>query len=90
MGSSPDEPRHKDLRHSSLRYSHQTDTTELAFTNFPVDAITELEPVEDPDDDNPDDAPGDLGDPDDNPDDETPEKSDDEVRDELTGQKRLF
>lgn len=63
-------------------------------TNFPVDAITELEPVEDPDDDNPDDAQGDLGDPDDNPDDnpddETPEKSDDEVRDELTGQKRLF
>ena len=31
MESSPDEPHHKDLRHSSLRYSHQTNTTGLAY-----------------------------------------------------------
>ena len=63
-------------------------------TNYPVDTITELTPAEEPEIDT------DLPDPSDTSDQSDPsdtsdspdfvEKSDDEVRDELTGQKRLF
>ena len=59
-------------------------------TTFTLDSVRELEPTRQPD---PDDAPSDAGG--ENPGDEEPQdltdgKSDDEVRDELTGQLRLF
>ncbi|MCM1355407.1 MAG: DNA gyrase/topoisomerase IV subunit A [Staphylococcus sp.] len=67
-------------------------------TTFSIDHITELEPVntDDSDDDDDENRPVEGGDPDSSPtpgdsDPEIePERSDDEVRDELTGQHRLF
>ena len=64
-------------------------------TTFAIDHITELEPVitDDTDDDDDEVTPSDSAAPDLNPADDPdiePERSDDEVRDELTGQQRLF
>ena len=61
-------------------------------TTFAVDAIEELEPKEvaETDDDGTDAPTADIDDIGDEIDAEEPEKSDDEVRDEITGQQRIF
>ncbi len=61
-------------------------------TTFAIDAIEELEPKEvvETDDDDTDAPTADIDDIGDEIDAEEPEKSDDEVRDEITGQQRIF
>ena len=61
-------------------------------TTFAIDAIEELEPKEvaETDDDGTDAPTADIDDIGDEIDAEEPEKSDDEVRDEITGQQRIF
>ena len=59
-------------------------------TTYAIDKVTELEPLEDPDPGEEFEGQSEENDTPENAGEEFTEKSDDEVRDELTGQTRLF